>query len=68
MSEEEPKTIAGIDPATRRCVSIGFDCMRVWADMKDDGLIVVPVEPETARRIYMQNVPDIYAIARGVVP
>lgn len=57
------RAVAGIDPTTKLCEFVGqaddFALQQLWAE----GLIIVPVTPETARALFGQAVEDIYAIA-----
>lgn len=62
MSEQN--AIAGINPATKHCSMIADDVEDSWLEMREAGMIVVPVTAETAREIFGTDIDDIYAIAR----
>jgi len=56
---------AGVDPVRKRCCAVGeVDADNVVEALRD-GLIVVPVSVETARKIWGSEPIDIYAIAIG---
>lgn len=56
---------AGIDPVRKRCCAVGEADADNVAEALRDGLIVVPVSIETARKIWGSEPVDIYAIALG---
>lgn len=44
--------LAGIDPATRRCVLVADDQPEEWLRARDQELIAVRVSKDTARQIF----------------
>lgn len=57
------RVIAGINPSTRLCVMVGIDCDDTWEQVRTEGFIGVPMTKETARSLWGQIVPDVYAVA-----
>jgi hypothetical protein len=55
--------LAGIDAATKRCVTVGENSPAMVEEIRAAGHIAVPVSVATARSIWGEPVPDIYAIA-----
>ncbi|WP_205418293.1 hypothetical protein [Pseudomonas savastanoi] len=58
--------VAGMDPARKRCVAVGENSAETLADFLADGLIIVPVMIENARKLFGQDDIDVYAIVQTV--
>ncbi|MBP5968694.1 MULTISPECIES: hypothetical protein [Pseudomonas] len=57
-------SVAGIDPKRKRCVAVGENSPETLADFLADGLIIVPVTIENARKLLGVDDIDVYAIAQ----
>ena len=54
--------VAGIDPATKRCVNIGYSDSESLREMFDQGLILVPVTSAEAAAALHNRYPDIFKL------
>lgn len=59
------KAFVGIDPETKQCVLISEASPDQLMDAYSDGLIIVPVSIDTARKSLLQAVPNVYEMAGG---
>jgi len=58
--------LAGIDPATGEVVSVGLNTQGFCKEMREDGLIIVPVDLGVARRCFGEVCDDVFALASEV--
>jgi hypothetical protein len=59
---KKPDAVAGIDLETQRCEIVGKPTDEIYAEIRQYGFIAVPVWADTAKVIFGEYVPDIYAI------